>query len=243
MISRTWQKMARFRGLLVLVLWQAVPIGTDRNGNTRIGFGVGGGVLEYATLDCNGDVTKSDTAPFRHVSGEVERHIGSAVAHVSAGYQWADSLSARGPFGTFNVGYDGKNFGIKGGLAAIPGNWDIFENGPRERNTIVLPSVSVRIGNRARTHVAARFLPPGAQTPSQMMDFIVEYNGYDATKASGSVGVGLIGDADNYQTSGVVGSYFRPVGHNVEVGARGFYSPGMSKAQTGLTAQVRMTMR
>src|SRR5687768_8103962 len=116
------KSLMRYRGLLVIVLYQAVPIGTDEYGRTRFGFGIGGGQLEYANLSCEGNVIDSSKAGYKNAAAEVEHWMipGKLRVHASAGYQWSDSTTSQGAFGNILLAYEHQKFGVGGGMSAIP---------------------------------------------------------------------------------------------------------------------------
>jgi hypothetical protein len=242
------KSLMRYRGLMVIALWQAVPIGTDQYGRTRLGFGLGTGQLEYATLACDGSVIDADAAPYRTVAAEVEHWVvpGKLRLHGSGGYQWADSASSRGPFGAVLLAYDGRKIGIGAGLAQIhAANWLPSPDVARyEPGLITLPTAYVRFGNRDRVHLRSELFPPGVHTPAEGFRLVIGYNQFDARRASGYAGLAVISASSNAEaTMGIVGEFFAPVSASLALGVHGFASPGYREAQTGLAAQARLTLR
>lgn len=242
------KRLMRYRGLMVIVLWQAVPIGTDEYGRTRFGFGFGAGQLEYASLACDGSVISADAAPYQTVAAEVEHWIvpGKLRFHGAGGYQFADSASSRGPFGGVLISFDSRKFGIGAGLAQIhsPGWFSSPDAGRYVPGFEHVPTGYLRIGNRDRVHFRTDLFPVGVNTPAEAIRFVLGYNQFDARKTSGYGGLALIAASfDEPGTMGVVAEFFKPVSSNVAIGAHAFASPGYRHMQTGLSAQARITLR
>lgn len=246
-MSSQWQRMTRFRGLMVLVLWQAAPVGVDENGGTRIGFGIGGGTLEYSVVSCDGSTVESRGVGYKHAAAEVEHWVtpNKVRFHASGGYQWSDSISANGPFGTFALGYEGRKFGIGAGVAFLPSSDAYFDPAiPGDLSQAqILPSVSVRGGNRDGVHVRLELLPPAAHTPTEVFRAVIGFNRFSMTRTSGAFGLGVVGAIDEEGSTGVVGELFHPVSPSVLLGGRAYLSPGRENPQTGLTAGVKVQFR
>lgn len=232
------KRLMRYRGLMVLVLWQAVP--------TRVGFGIGGGQLEYAALNCHGSVIDSDAVPYKTAAVDVEHWSGNGRLRANAGYQWADSASANGPFGGLLLSHEGTKFGIGGGGSFIPQSvYDYDADGPPGilSASSLMGSAYLRYGSKTGMHVRAELFPPAAHTFAEAFRIVVGFNLMGAdNKPSGSIGVGEIITSDSHGSSGVVWDFFKPVSPSVALGMRGFASPGLQNAQLGLTTQVRVTV-
>jgi hypothetical protein len=242
-MNRLLQCVARSRGLFVLVLWQAIPIGTDSEGHTRIGFGVGGGALEYANITCDGSVNESQKMPYHHAAVEIEhRSSDDIVIQAAGGFQWADSLTARGPFGAVLVGYQRKHFGIAVGLALRPTPYyDELLNREAASSNIV-PNFSIRLGDRDGIHLRIESLVPSTQSYTELARLVVGINQFQVNRASGAIGLGIVGQPDNL-TPAVVGEFFQPITRNIELGGRGYLGSGYKHTQSGLTAEIRLVSK
>ena len=242
------KRLMRYRGLMVLVLWQAVPIGTDQYGRTRFGIGAGAGQLEYTTISCEGDVLEAETVGFQNIAGEVEHWLvpGRLRIHASAGHQWSDSMTANGVFGTTLLAYERQRFGIGAGVTLVPGSkWfhvEDYSSGGYHPDNQVLPSGYVRIGNRDRIHFRTELFPAGVVSPAEAWRAVLGVNQFDSRKPSGFIGMGAILAAwEENESTGIVGELTAPIAPNVAVGAHAFASPGRRHPQTGLTLLVRIT--
>ena len=238
--------LLKYRGLLVIVLWQAAPVGVDQYGRTRLGFGVGRGTLEFANFDCEGTLIEAQTVHFTTAAAEVEHWIapGKWRLHGAVGYQWSDSLSIRGPIGAALVSYDARKFGIGGGLAFVPDESIQVVTDPNTpptptTNVEPYPSLYLRIGNRDRLHFRTELFAPSVQTP--MLRLVIGYNQFASQRPSGAIGFGKIGVEGD--TEALVVDYFHPVSPTTAIGVSAYASPGHDKAQAGLTARARFTIQ
>src|SRR5207253_9995912 len=142
MLTAFWRKVFRYRGAFVIVLYQAVPIGTDSAGRTRVGIGAGAASLEYANMDCAGNVLNTTDGKIGNVAAEIEHHFDHGLLiHASVARQWADSASERGHSAAVTVGKDFRKFGIHAGVISTPRD-DGYVKGQ-----LTYPSGVLRFGN------------------------------------------------------------------------------------------------
>jgi hypothetical protein len=230
----------RCRGLLVLVLWQAVPVGTDEYGRTRLGIGLGAGRIEFSTLTCEGDVIESDTHGYQTAGATLEHWLSArrVLLRASGAYSWSDSTSLHGPYGAVTLSREWQRFGIGGGIAFVPDT--DFEGAEEVRSAGARPSAYVRAGNRDKLHVRMELFAPSLVTHVVPWSLVVGYNQFARGRPSGSLGMALIGTED--PTGGGVAQGFLPIGRNAELGLTGFLSPGRENVQVGLGAQLRFTL-
>ena len=244
------KSLMRYRGLLVIVLYQAVPVGSDEYGRTRLGFGIGGGQLEYANIGCDGSVIDAEAVGFKNAAAEVEHWFvpGKARVHVSGGYQWSDSLTSRGPFGSVLLSYEHQKFGVGGGMSAVPASVWFFPTPDqyelRSSNRVdVFPTAYLRLGDRDKVHFRMDVFPVGINTPSEVVRMGAGFNQFDARRASGYFGIAAV--AASFEESGstaIFGEYFRPISPTVAIGGHGFLSAGKEHPQVGLSTQLRVTL-
>ena len=239
-------KLLRYRGLMVIVLWQATPIGTDSEGRTRLGFGLGIGQLEYERLVC-GEGASYSTTSFRHVGAEVE-HFGSKRGriHASAGLQMSDSSSSSGLFGALLLSFEAKHFGIGGGGAVIPSTTEVARSGEDVRlepKTIPAPSLYLRVGNHNAVHVRAEIFPPASTPAAEAIRVLVGYNRFDSSRPSVSLGyVGIIENASASIHPGFMAEWFQPVSPKAAIGLHGFTAMGTRHRNTGVSAQLKLNL-
>ena len=240
------KSLMRYRGLLVIALWQA-PIGTDEEGRTRLGFGFGAGTLEYESLTC-GEPPAYSRIGYKQVGTEVEHFSGRRTRlHGAAGVQWSDSSSSTGPFGAFTIGYEGRHFGIGGGIALVPAvTSTAHDSAGREfksSTTVAAPSVSVRLGNHEKVHVRAQMYPPSVNSAAEALRVVVGYNQFSTRRPSFSIGYALIHEnAAESAYPGIVAEWMQPITPRAALGLHGFSAAGKEHRNSGVTAQVKFTV-
>lgn len=241
--------LTRHRGLLVVVLWQTIPVGLDEQGRTRISFGFGGGQLEYARTACDGSLIESDGVAFKTAAGSVEHWIGeNGRLTVAAGHQWSDSISANGWYGAGSISIELQKFGIGGGVGFIPAEDENYPDGYGQPGVVVqklqpVPSAYLRVGNKDAVHVRTELYPPSVHTSAQAWRVVVGFNQSDLTRPSGYVGLGAIVTSGSEGSTGLVGGFSRPLSSKIGIGAHGFASPGKGTPQIGVTTQVTVNLR
>lgn len=233
----------RFRGLMVIALWQVTPVGVDEYGRTRVGFGLGAGTMQFANYSCDGTLIDAETVGYRTAAVEAEHWFvpGKLRAHSSLGYQWSDSLSMKGPMGALMLSYDGRRFGIGAGPGFVQDR--SYSDGPdsRQKPTVeYLPSMYLRVGNRDNVHVRGEFFPPSVQAGGGRV--VVGYNMFDPRRPSFAFGVGAFG-WEGGTASGAVMDYFHPVSPTTALGFSGYAGPGENGALLGVTVRARMTLK
>jgi hypothetical protein len=239
------RKLLRYRGLMVIALWQA-PIGTDSEGRTRLGFGFGGGQLEYERLVCGEPASYSPTS-FRHVGAEVEHFASKRTrVHASAGLQMSDSSSSSGLFGAFMLSFEGKHFGIGGGGAMVPSTNEFADQDGQVRfssATIPAPSLYLRVGNHNTVHVRAEIYPPASTSAAEAIRVVLGYNRFDSRRPSVSLGyVGILENASASMYPGLMAEWFQPVSSKAAIGLHGFTAKGTRHRNTGVSAQLKLKL-
>lgn len=239
-------RIRRFRGLLVLALWQA-PIGTDQEGRTRIGFGFGAGQLEYEALNC-GEPAAYSTTKYGHIGAEVEHFASRRTrVHASAGLQRADSSSSAGPFAAFMLSFEGRHFGIGGGAALVPAVTTEAHDGDGQTvklpTTLPVPSLYIRAGNHDKVHVRAEVFSPSVNSTAEAFRVVVGYNRFDARRPSFAIGyAGVSENASESIRPGIVAEWFQPISTRAALGLHGFTAAGVENRLAGATAQVKIVV-
>jgi hypothetical protein len=236
MFKKLWKSAYRYRGAFVIVLYQAVPVGTDSLGRTRVGIGAGASTLEYASFDCNGDVLGAQTGKTHNVGVEVEHHFDKRVSvHAAATHQTADSISERGSSFSVTAGYDRRFIGFHGGLTSLPSG-SVFL--PRQ---MMLPSATLRVGDYQRFHARFEVFPASVVTFNEPVRVLLGWNQYDPTRPSGAVGLSWVGAFEQNGSQAFVGEFFIPGGNGLQIGAHGFLGKGAAEMQSGINLEVKKT--
>lgn len=178
----------RYRGLLVLVLWQ-VPVRPTVRSNGSIGFMVGGGVDEYSVLSCEGDVVEATRKPYRVAAVEADLNISRVVRLEGvAGRMSSDFDSHAGSFGGGLLRADYKRLGFGGGVIFMP-----YQDSESGWNITRAPAAYLRVGNAAGAHLRADIAPPTALGPQQLFRIGVGLNAVDRDRFALQLGVTTVG--------------------------------------------------
>lgn len=107
-------------GPLLIVLWQAAPVGVEPgpDGRARITVGVGAGRLESRSISCEGDLLGADPVPYQMGGASVEYWL-TDVLRMSGvlGYVSGDAYEWNAAFGGMLMAYEGSRRGFGLGLA------------------------------------------------------------------------------------------------------------------------------
>lgn len=144
---------------MVLLLPIAATVGESPGDSayTALGFTGGGGAALQVTRGCSGEVLATDEVPFQEATFSIE-HCGGGAAHSGLQLGWCsvadDFRGDDGSFSAFHVrpsvAYEGRRFGIGGGLliTGLPFEEFLMQTGSSGRIQ-VLPTGHVRIGTAA----------------------------------------------------------------------------------------------
>jgi hypothetical protein len=207
---------------VLLLVYQIAPVQAhlDETGRIQVGLGFSGGHYEDRAFSC-GDLVRRSPVTYRVIGGQAEVWASRSVRFSAGGGVLRSSSDSgrvelpKGAFGSMLVAYEGKNFGIGGGVTAWPGT--LIEYGesstPREfeEPTQVLPSGYLRFGRADKVHL--RFDDNASSAPGTLP-------GYRFGVASGYSErwqprwfAGLMGQE---KTSGIGGELGFPVGQRLE---------------------------
>lgn len=226
------RRAVRYRGMLVLVLWQA-PVQPVVRPDGSLGIMIGGGSDEHAELNCSGDLVRSDRVRHRVAALEADYDV-SRLVHVdaAAGLMSSDHASHDGAFGTVRLRADWKYVGVGAGAAVGPA-FDEFDGG-----STVWPSVYLRGGSADGFHARAEAFPPTAFAAQQIARIGLGYNAVLRDRPSGFIG--LAGVGSNEGATGVAGELTIPVASRFAVRMEGYYAGGHAHPVAGFAAGGRL---
>jgi hypothetical protein len=238
------RRATRYRGMLVIVLWQA-PVGPVVGPDGSVSLLFGGGLDQYVTeFGCDGP-TQTASQRYRLAAVEFDRDVSRSVRveGVVGGISWEPTdplpwLAAKGSsggFGQFNVRWDSNNWGAGGGLLLLPdmGHYDAGYGDPKSEYT-AMPSGYLRAGPAERLHARMDLTPPsalGSQVPGRIGA------GWNATRRdrfSGFIGVASLGSSSDLLGSGVTAEATVPVSARASIRVLGHYGEGFDKTVNGL---------
>lgn len=226
------RRAVRYRGMLVLVLWQ-VPLQPVVRPNGSLGIVIGGGSDEHAELNCSGDLVRSDRVTHQVTVVEADYDINEVLrVDAAGGVMRSDWESHQGPFGAVQVRADWKQLGVGGGFATTP-NFDAFEPAMTLR-----PSAYVRGGSAEGFHVRLDAFPVTAFATQQIGRIGVGYNAVRRDRPSMYVGLAAVGSDEG--ATGIAGDLTVPVANRLALRMEGYYASGHRHPVAGLAAGGRV---
>jgi hypothetical protein len=220
------RRSLRYRGMLVLVIWQ-VPIQPVIRPNGSFGLMIGAGTAEQAELSCDGSLIQSQRVTYQTAAVQADYDVAERVrVDAAVGIARSDWGSHDGGFGAVQIRSDWRLLGIGLGVAFTPGASEY------DTESEAWPSAHLRIGSAQRWHYRSDVLAPSALASQQIVRGGVGFNAVDRDRPAGFVGLGVMG-LDNSVT-GVAGEITVPVRDRVAVRAEAHYAPGHGHAVAGL---------
>lgn len=209
------RKLLRYRGLLVIVLWQAAPVQTvrDPGGRLRLAVGYATGAYEYTSYSCEGELLEAEQVGYTAIGGGVEAWPTDRL-HVSAfaGAMSADRIPGENASeGQWDGGFAGGQLAYEGGKVGIgAGIWKLGSDG--------FPSGMLRVGRLDGTHVRFEVAQP---TPTFASNGLVRVGiGHNLGRqpgVSGSAGWVFCHFCDSGQSTGAYGELAVPVGRTIDI--------------------------
>ena len=207
---------------LFLLVFQVAPVQAhlDENGRVQIGLGFSSGHFEDREFSC-GSIVRRSPVTYSAIGGQADVWASRAV-RISAGggmlRSSSDSIAVelpRGAFGSILVAYEGKNFGIGGGVTAWPGSrieYSQYTTPPGiEVPSQVLPSGYLRFGRADRVHL--RFDDNASSAPGALPGYRFGVaSGYSERWQSRW----FAGFTGQEKTSGIGGELGFPLGRRLE---------------------------
>ena len=230
------ERCRRYRGLLVLVVWQ-VPVQPVVQPNGSLGLVIGVGADEHAELSCEGDLIRSDRVRYKVAAVEADYSLSPQVrVDAAGGYMTSDWDSHQGAFGTVRLRRDWRLFGIGAGIALAPA----FEEYQEESSRAMWPSLYLRAGPAEAVHVKLEAFPPTAFSPQQIGRVGIGYNAVRRDVASGFIG--LAGVGSNEGGTGVGAELSVPVADRFALQFSGHYADGEEHPIAGFAAGGRILL-
>jgi hypothetical protein len=238
-------------GPALLLVWQTVPAGVQRDSAGRLYLALGAevGRVEARQLNCQGDVVSAAQVPYGGGGGSIE-YWPSARLRLSgaAGGLAVNRLEARA-FGTVMAAYEGDKVGVGGGVgylaypeiplppAAHP---DSYPNPHADGKQYVVPAIYLRLGRRTDLHVQAELLPP-TETPTATG--YIRFGIGDASIGASHLGI-LTGVTAGPYSNGKhefrwFGDFSVPVEDRFDLGLRLLLGSGEFNPTTGLGVVAR----
>jgi hypothetical protein len=256
LLSRVLRRAPHYRGMLVIVLWQA-PIGPYPRADGGVGILLGGGLDQYVTaFGCDGP-SDTESQSYRLAAVEFDHNLGNTVRveAVGGGIAWEPRASSdwspgwspqksNGVFGQLNLRHDANRWGLGGGVLLLPSmnhnaNTDYYFE--QSQGYTAKPSAHVRYGAAERLHGRMDLTPPnalGAQVPARLG---MGWNATQRDQIAWFVGFAVLGSSPELLGSGLAGEATLPVASRGAVRLLAHYGSGYDKTLSGFAVGGRYT--
>ncbi|MBR9989546.1 MAG: hypothetical protein KFH98_07310 [Gemmatimonadetes bacterium] len=225
-LSGRLNRAVRYRGMLVLVIWQA-PIQPVVRPDGSLGILIGSGADEYVQLACDGSLISSEPVKYRVAAVEADYDITPRVrADAMAGIMRSDRELHDGGFGTVRLRADWKKVGVGFGVAVSPA-FEEYGGG-----TTTWPSAYVRGGSAEGLHARWEMFPPSVFAAQQSGRLGLGYNAVLRDRPSGFIGAAVLGG--DLESVGIAADLSVPVADRFAIRLDGHYSPGHGNPIAGI---------
>lgn len=135
-------RLRRYRGLLLVALWQTAPapVSVDSAGRIQGVLGFGRGTYEDVAVNCDGDVTRREEIPFTGMGGRLDawptRDLRLTVA---GGGVSSEDPDWTGPYAGVQAAAERQAFGVGAGFVRLPADE-------------LHPTLYLRLGDRDGVH-------------------------------------------------------------------------------------------
>jgi hypothetical protein len=223
--------LRRYRGLLVIVLWQAPnPVAVDSTGRIQGILGFGGGQYENVRTSCEGDVLGASPVKFQGAGAQVDAWPTRSVrTSWFAGAISSDSAEWDGAYYGGLVALELQHFGIGLGAVGTPSEDD-------------WPAAYLRAGNRDEVHFRFELAPPNPPLGAAGVARLGV--GYHLGHLRG---LGVYGGTafcharcDGGSKTGLFGELQYPIGSRFDLGVRALAGPGEEFANVGVSVTGRL---
>jgi hypothetical protein len=252
-LSRAVRRASRYRGMLVIVLWQA-PVGPYAGADGSIGLLFGGGLDQYATEFGCSRPTQTASQRYQLAGVEWDRDLDSNVRleAVAGGITWQPRNvkpwqpggSSTGVFGHANLRWDWRVVGLGGGLLVLP-NMNHVDDGSYDRTATGYtgkPSGYLRVGSAEGLHARIDASPPNALGSQHAIRGGLGWNATRRDRAAWFVGFASLGSSPESLGEGVAGEATLPVTPRVAVRVLGHFGTGFDKTLSGVAVGGRFAL-
>jgi hypothetical protein len=228
-LRTTLRGAARYRGMLVIVLWQApVPtIGPDGS----VGLFFGSGLDEIVGVSCD---SRNRGIAYRSAAAEFDYNLTPELRLEATLQRYTSNDAANSTAGGLQLRGDWHWAGVGAGVAIIPLLDDIMDlTGPA-------PSVYLRLGPAERLHARADMWPARAFGTQQVVRLGAGWNATRRDRVSAFVGAATIGS--NGDGEGVAAELTLPVHERLALRMIGHTGNGREHPISGLMVGARFLL-
>jgi hypothetical protein len=252
-LSAAIRRASRYRGMMVIVLWQA-PVGPYPGPNGSVSMLFGGGLDQYVTeFGCDGP-TATASQKYRLAAVEIDHNLSRTVRvdAVAGGITWAPQDQAAWPvaekssgaFGHVHLRWDWRKWGVGAGALMLPNmNHDIDAGVSRPASGYTaMPSGHLRYGDAERLHGRMDLAPPnatGSQVPGRLG---IGWNATRRDRPAWFVGFAVLGSSPELLGEGVAGEATLPVSDRASVRLLAHYGSGYDRTMSGIAVGGRFAL-
>ena len=230
-------RLASFKGPLLLLVWQTVPVsvGPDSAGRVQLAVGWGAGQFEQRQLSCSGDVLNADPVPFNAGGARLDYWPADNARLSAFGGRLTQDHAATG-WGGFQAAIEGGFVGLGVGVASMT-----FANVRGTGISGTVPSAYLRLGSRDRTHVRMDAFHPttAVGTTGDVFRIGVGFNQGLRRGRRGFFGLSVGPYSDESHVGGFFGEFETPVASRVDLSFAGSWRPSAAVFDGGIRAGLR----
>jgi hypothetical protein len=251
-LSAAIRRASRYRGMLVIVLWQA-PVGPYPGPDGGVSLLFGGGLDQFVTeFGCDGP-TETASQKYRVAALEFDHNLSTTVrVDVVAGGiaweprdqpVWSTAGKSSGAFGHVHLRWDWTKWGAGGGLLVLPNMNHDNEAGVTGESSgyTARPSGYLRVGGAERLHGRLDLAPPNALGSQVPVRAGLAWNATRRDRAAWFAGLAALGSSSELLGGGVAGEATVPISERASVRAIAHYGSGFDKAMSGVAVGGRFT--
>jgi hypothetical protein len=251
-LSVALRRASRYRGMLVIVLWQA-PVGPYAGPDGSVSMLFGGGLDQYVTdFGCDGP-TQTASQRYRLAAVELDHNLTPAVRldAVAGGVAWEPrdrpqpsmGRKSSGAFGHVHVRWDWARWGVGGGALVLPDMNHSLGAGYAGESAgyTAMPSGYLRVGGAERLHGRLDVAPPnalGSQVPARAG---IAWNATRRDRPAWFIGFAALGSSPELLGEGFAGEATLPVSGRASLRILTHYGRGYDKTVGGVAVGGRYT--
>jgi hypothetical protein len=231
-VRRAARRALRYRGMLVIVLWQA-PVGPRPGPDGSIGIFFGSGFDEVVDFSCDSPA-RTRGISYRTAAVEADYNVTPELRIEAALEAYSSDEAMNSLAGAVQFRGDWRWLGAGAGVALVPAFDPVMDlTGPA-------PSVYLRLGAAEQLHARADLWPARALGTQQVFRLGVGWNATRRDRVSALAGTALIGS--NGDGDGFFGEVSIPAGDRAALRVVGHTGSGLDNRISGLAVGARFLL-
>jgi hypothetical protein len=225
-------RLASYKGPLLRLAWQIVPIsaGPDSAGKLQFAVGWGGGQFEDRTIGCSGEVLSARPVPF-NAGGLQLDYWASNQVRLSGFGGFVTQNGVGSGWGGAQAAFEGRYVGLGLGVASVP--FDEF-NG-------AVPSAYVRFGSRDHAHFRMDAFHPTTAlgATGDVFRIGVGFNRGLRHGKRGFFGFNVGPYSDESHVCGFFSEFETPIASRLDMSVGGSWRPSEEESDAGIRVGLR----